>query len=146
VRWVAVNGVLLLLIAAAIGGLELGSRNEAGVEASVRRYAQAVSDGDLAAAMAEIAPAERGAWTDWVSGQLGNIYEVRGIAVRAPSPLARVLQHAMPGPVEVTVVMDVDRGYPDQFYSPTTRVPLEQGPDGRWYLAEPLLAPEAASQ
>jgi hypothetical protein len=145
-RWVAVNGVLLLLVALAIGGLELGSRNEAAVESSVRRYAQAVTDGDLDAAMAEIAPAERGAWTDWVSGQLGNVYEVRGIAVRAPSPLARLLQHAAPGPTEVTVVMDVDRGYADQFYSPTTRVPLERGADGRWYLAEPLLAPEASGQ
>jgi hypothetical protein len=37
-------------------------------------------------------------------------------------------------------MLDVDRGYPDEFYQPTTRVPVEQV-DGRWYLVEPLLAP-----
>ena len=135
----ALVGVLLALIALAIVGFEVADRAEASVEGSVRRYAAAVTNSDLDAAMAEIAPDQRERWTDWVRGQLGNIYDVRGIAVRAPSILERVAQRLPGGPREVTSVLDVDRAYPDEFYQPTTRVPVEQF-DGRWYLAAPLLA------
>src|SRR5438445_182089 len=103
------------------------------------RYAAAVTNSHLDAAMAEIAPDQRERWTDWVRGQLGNVYDVRGIAVRSPSILERVAQRMPGGPREVTTVMDVDRAYPDEFYQPSTRVPVEQF-DGRWYLAAPLLA------
>jgi len=123
--------VLLGVAGLAIFGVQLFDRRASAVEASVRRYADAVSNGDLDAAMAEIAPPERDRWRDWVAGQLGNVYEVRGIAVRAPSILA------MPG--EVTVAMDVNRGYPDEFYQPTPRVGVEEV-DGREYLAAPLLS------
>ena len=135
----ALVGVLLALIALAIVGFEVADRAEASVEGSVRRYAAAVTNSDLDAAMAEIAPDQRERWTDWVRGQLGNVYDVRGIAVRAPSILERVAQRLPGGPREVTTVLDVDRAYPDEFYQPTTRVPVEQF-DGRWYLAAPLLA------
>jgi hypothetical protein len=45
------------------------------------------------------------------------------------------------GPTAVTVVIDVDRGFPDEFFQGTSTVSLEQS-DGRWYLAAPLLATE----
>jgi len=126
-----IDGVLIVLIALAIVGVEVVDRPEAALEASVRRYATAVSNADFDAAMAEIAPDQRARWTDWVRSQLGNIYEVRGVAVRAPSLLA--------GPSEVTVDLDVNRGYPEEFYQPTPRVPIEEY-DGRPYLAAPLLS------
>ena len=126
------NGLLLAAIALAIVGVQVVDRGEAAVEGSVRRYATAISNSDLDAAMAELAPSVRPGWREWVAGQLGNVYEVRGIAVRAPSLLA--------APVEVTTVLDVNRGYPDEFYQPTTTVAVTVA-DGRWYLAAPLLAP-----
>ena len=131
------NGLLLLALVAAILGIQVGDRPAGQVDSSVRRYAEAVTRGDLDAAINEIAPPERARWRDWIAGQLGNIYDVRGVAVRAPALLARGVPSA---PSEVTVALDVDRGYPNEFYQPTTRVPLEQV-GGRWYLAEPLLAP-----
>jgi hypothetical protein len=134
-------GALLALLTLAIGGFEVADRAEASVEASVRRYAAAVTNSDLDAAMAEIAPDQRARWTDWVQGQLGNVYEVRGIAVRSPSMLERLTQHVPGGPREVTTALDVDRDFPDEFYQPTTRVDVEAF-DGRWYLAAPLLATE----
>jgi len=136
VRLVWLNGVLLGLVAVAIVAVEAWDRPEAAVEAAVQRYATAVSGGDLDAAMAEIAPDQRDRWTAWVQGQLGNEYAVTGVAVRAPWLLAR--------PVEVTVDMDINRDYPDDFYQATPRVAVEvDRTDGRWYLAAPLLAPTA---
>ena len=129
---VVLNGLLLAATAVLIVGVQVVDRSESAVEASVRRYAAAVSGSDLESAMAEIAPTDRAAWREWVAGQLGNVYEVRGVAVRAPSLLA--------APVEVTSVLDVNRGYPDEFYQPTTTVAVSEF-DGRWYLAAPLLAP-----
>ena len=136
-RLLIVNALLLAGLALAIVGVQVLDRPAAQVDGSVRRYAAAVADGNLEAAAAEIAPAERGRWREWIAGQLGNIYDVRGVAVRAPSLLSGA--HS---PSEATVMLDVNRGYPDEFYQPTTRVPVEQV-DGRWYLVEPLLNPSA---
>jgi hypothetical protein len=136
-RLALVNGLLLALIALAVGGVQLLDRNEAAVEASVRRYADAVSSAQLDAAMAEIAPDQRAQWQGWVRGQLGNVYNVHGIAVRSPS----VLQPGQRGPVEVTAILDVNPDYPDEFYQPTARVPVVFV-DGRPYLTAPLLAPQ----
>lgn len=124
------NGVLIALIGLAIVGVQLIDRPAAAVEGTVRRYALAVSIGDQDGAMAEIAPDQREQWLDWVSGQVGNQYEVRGIAVRAPSLLAE--------PIEVSVNLDVNRDAPGDFYQPTARVPVEHH-NGAWYLAAPLL-------
>ena len=135
----ALNGLLLAVMGLAIVGIQLLDRSGAAVEGSVRRYATAVTNADLDAAIAEIAPDRRAAWADFVHSQLGNEYDVRGIAVRSPSVLQRVLNGAPRGPFEVTAVMDVNRDYPDDFYQPTTRVNVEEV-DGRWYLAAPLLA------
>ncbi|MDQ3811837.1 MAG: hypothetical protein M3336_16260 [Chloroflexota bacterium] len=135
--WVVINGALLVALALAAVGVSVLDRAEASVETSVRRYASAVTSGDLGGALAELAPARREMWREWVSGQLGNVYQVRGIAVRSPSVIARLSRGG--GPLEVTVVLDVNRDYPDLFYQPTARVPVEAS-DGRWYLAEPLLA------
>ena len=135
----ALNGLLLAVMGLAIVGIQLLDRSGAAVEGSVRRYATAVSNADLDAAMAEIAPERRAAWTDWVHAQLGNVYDVRGIAVRSPSVVQRVFNGAPAGPFEVTAVMDVNRDYPDDFYQPTALVNVEEV-DGRWYLAAPLLA------
>ena len=132
-----INGVLLLLIAVAILGVEARDRPAAAVEAGVRRYAQAVTDDDFDAAMAEIAPDQRAAWSDFVANQVGNIYDVTGVAVRANSLLGP--------PTDVTTDLDVNRPYPDQFYQASPRVDVEQV-DGRWYLAAPLLAPTAELQ
>jgi hypothetical protein len=132
-RLLWVNGALLVLVAVAIVGVEAWDRPSAAVEASVRRYSAAVSNADLDGAMAEIAPAERPRWRDWVSGQLGNVYDVTGIAVRTTWLLGQ--------PTEVTTDLDVNRAYPDQYYQASPRVPLEAD-GGRWYLAAPLLASE----
>jgi hypothetical protein len=131
------NGVLLILIGVAIGGVQLLDRSEAAVEQSVRRYATAVSNAQFDAAMAEIAPEQREQWQDWVRSQLGNVYDVRGVAVRSPS----LMQGGRRGPFEVTAVLDVNRDFPDEFYQPTARVPVEEV-EGQWYLAAPLLANE----
>jgi hypothetical protein len=133
------NGLLVVAIGLAVVGGQVLDRPEASVEASVRRYASAVSNADLDAAMAEIAPEQRATWVDWVRGQLGNVYDVRGIAVRSPSVVRRVLERVPAGPFEVTAALDVNVAFPDQFYQPTTRVPVEEV-DGRWYLSTPLLA------
>jgi hypothetical protein len=128
---VLINGVLLLLLAVAILGVEALERPSAAVEAGVRRYASAVSNGDLEAALAEIAPEQRANSRDFVANQLGNIYDVTGVAVRTGSLLGR--------PTDVTTDLDIDRAFPDQFYQASPRVPVEQV-DGRWYLAAPPLA------
>jgi hypothetical protein len=132
-----INGALLALLALGILGVEARDRPAAAVEAGVRRYATAVTDADYDAAMAEIAPDQRANWSDFVSNQLGNIYDVTGVAVRANSLLAP--------PTDVTTDLDVNRAYPDQFYQASPRVRVEQV-DGRWYLAAPLLAPTSELQ
>jgi len=134
---VRLYGVLLALIALAIVGVQLLDPGEAAVEQSVRRYATAVSNAQLDAAMAEIAPEQRAHWQDWVRSQLGNVYDVRGVAVRSPS----MMQGGRRGPFEVTAVLDVNRDYPAEFYQPTARVPVQEV-DGHWYLTAPLLANE----
>jgi hypothetical protein len=132
VRLLVLDAVLLALVAVVIVGVQGVDRPAAAVEASVRRYADAVTTGDLQTAMAEIAPDQRDQWSAWVQGQLGNQYIVTGVAVRTPGLLAR--------PREVTVDMDVNRDYPDEFYQASPRVSVVEA-DGRWYLAAPLLAP-----
>jgi hypothetical protein len=131
VRLLLVNLVLLAAVGAAIVAVQAWDRPETAVEASVRRYATAVSNSDFDAAMAEIAPSARPTWSDWVRSQLGNVYAVTGIAVRADSLLA--------APSEVTVDLDINRGYADEFYQASPRVAVAEE-DGHWYLAAPLLA------
>ncbi len=132
-RLVVVNAALLALVAAAILGVIVFDRAEASVEVVVRRYALAVSSGDLEGALDEIAPSAREQWRPWLETQLGNVYDVRGIAVHSPSLLSR-----RRGPYEVIVVLDVNRGYPGEYYQPTSRVDVEQA-EGRWFLSQPLL-------
>jgi hypothetical protein len=139
VRRVALNGLLLAVMGVAIVGIQLLDRSGAAVEGSVRRYAAAISNADFDAALVEIATERRATWTDWVRAQLGNVYDIRGVAVRSPSVLQRIFASAPAGPFEVTAIMDVNRDYPDDFYQPTARVPVEEV-DGHWYLATPLLA------
>jgi hypothetical protein len=141
-RLVVLDALLLFGIAAAILAVQVLDRPASQLDASVRRYAAAVTRRDLDAALAELAPLERERWRAWIAGQLGNIYDVRGVAVRTPSLLDRVTRRLPGSPQSVTVVLDVNRGYPSEFYQPTTTVRIEQE-QGRWYLAEPLLAPEA---
>ena len=131
------NALLLALIALAVFAVQVLDRGETAVEQSVRRYATAVSTAELDAAVAEIAPDQRSKWVDWLRSQLGNVYDVRGVAVRSPS----LLLGGRRGPFEVTAVLDVNRDYPDEFYQPTARVPVEEV-DGQWYLSVPLLASE----
>jgi hypothetical protein len=141
-RLLALDALLLVGVAVAILGVQVGDRGAALVDTSVRRYAAAVSTGNLDAAVQEIAPAERQRWRDWITSQLGNLYDVRGVAVRAPSLLNRLTTRGPGLPTEATVALDVNRGYPNDFYQAATRVPVEQV-EGRWYLARPLLAPGA---
>jgi hypothetical protein len=138
-RLTVVNGVLLALVALSVVSVQVLDRAEASVEGSVRRYAAAVTNGDLDGALAEIAPDQRVNWADWVRSQLGNVYDVRGIAVRSPSVWQRVSLRVPAGPFEVTAILDVNREFPEDFYQPTARVPVEEF-EGRWYLAKPLLA------
>jgi hypothetical protein len=139
VRLALLNWLLLVAMGLALVGGQVLDRPEASLEGTVRRYAAAVSNADLDGAMAEIAPEQRAMWVDWVRGQLGNVYDVRGIAVRSPSVVQRVLERVPAGPFEVTAALNVNAAFPDQFYQPTTRVPVEEF-DGRWYLSTPLLA------
>lgn len=140
---VAANGLLLLSIAAAVLAVQGLDRGSPAVDAAVRRYAQSVTRQRLQDAAGEIAPSTRGQWEPWIASQLGNIYEITGLAVRHPSLLARLTTGAAPGPTEVTVILDLNRGY-REFYQPTTRVRV-LFEEGRWYLAEPLLAPETSA-
>ena len=133
-KLVVLNGVLLALMAFAVGVYGLVARTDSAIGGSVRRYAVAMSEADLEGAVAEIAPSRRAAWRAWIEGQLGNVYEVRGVAVRSPS----ILQ-GNGSPFEVSIVLDVNREFPDYFFQPTPRVPIEQV-DGRWYLSQPPLA------
>jgi hypothetical protein len=130
-RLLWLNLFLLAAVGAAIVGVQVWDRPEAAVEGSVRRYAAAVSNSDFDAAMAEIAPSARPTWSDWVRSQLGNVYAVTGIAVRADSLLA--------APSEVTVDLDINRGYADEFYQASPHVAVAEE-DGHWYLAAPPLA------
>lgn len=141
-RWLVVNGILIALLVGTIATAQVLDRTASQIDATVERYARALESQDLNAALLELAPATRERWAPWVAEQLGNIYEVRAVSIRAPSPLDR-LARGTPGlPTQATVIMDVNRGYPEFFFQPATRVSLEQR-DGRWYLAEPLLARES---
>ena len=131
-RVVWLNGVLLALLAVAIVGVEAWDRPESAVEASVRRYAEAVTASDLDAALAEIAPDQRDQWNAWIQSQPGNEYAVTGVAVHAAWLLGR--------PSDVTVDIDINRDYPDEFYQATPRVSVQEA-NGRWFLVAPLLAP-----
>ncbi len=131
-RLLVLNGALLVLTALAVIGTSALNRPAVSVEGLVRRYSAAVTSAELEAALAEIAPSERDTWRGWLAAQLGNVYDVKGIAVRTHAPLGRQ-------PYEVTVVLDVNRGYPGEFYQPTTTEPVQQV-DGTWYLTRPLLA------
>jgi hypothetical protein len=133
-RLLWLNAFLLVAVLAAIAGVQVWDRPDAAVEASVRRYAAAVSSGDFDAAMAEIAPSARPQWSDWVRSQMGNMYAVTGIAVRGDSLLAP--------PADVTVDLDINRGYADEFYQASPRVAVTQE-GGQWYLSAPLLAPSS---
>ena len=62
----ALVGVLLAFLALAIAGVEVADRAEASIEGSVRRYASAITNSDLDAAMAESAPDQRARWSDGV--------------------------------------------------------------------------------
>jgi hypothetical protein len=138
-RLMLLNLVLLSALALAVVRTQLTLRQHSAVEASVRAYAAAVTNSDLQGALVEIAPEQRDRWRGFVNSQLGNVYEVRGIAVRSPSVFARALTGDAFEPFEVTAMLDVDRGSPDDFYQPTTRVPVEvQG--GQAYLGAPLLS------
>jgi hypothetical protein len=139
VRLVAVNAVLLLLTALAVVLFGLVARADTAIASSVRRYAAAVGASNLEAAIAEITPSQRDMWRDWISGQLGNVYEVRGVAARSPSLLQRARGAGVGGAYEVSIVLDVNRDYPTFYFQPTPRVPVEQV-DGRWYLSQPPLA------
>ena len=85
-KLVVLNGVLLALMAFAVGVYGLVARTDTAIGASVRRYAVAMSEADLEGAVAEIAPNRRAMWRAWIEGQLGNVYEVRGVAVRPRMP------------------------------------------------------------
>lgn len=134
-RGVALNGALIAVLLLAVGLLQLGSRSDVAVENVVRRYAAAVGEHDLDGALDEIAPVSRDTYREWIESQLGSEYEVRGIAVQAPSLLSRAGRQ----PVEVAAIMDVNRRFPGEFFSANARVPVEQVA-GRWYLSKPFLA------
>ncbi len=139
--WLVVNGLLLLSLVASAIALEVVDHSSVLVETMVSRYAQAISSNDPDAALAEIAPHTRSLHRGFVLNQLGNVYVVRGVAVRTPSLLEQLAGSTARGPVEVTVVLDVDPGDPLAYYQPTSRVPVEDV-FGRWYLSAPLLEPQ----
>ncbi len=141
---VIVNGVLLLGLGGAIGLVQVSDRDGRAVEATVRSYAAALTAQQLDQAVAELAPDVRERWAGWVSGQLGNVYDVKAVSVRAPSVLDRVTRHLSGAPVQATVLMDVNKGYAGEYFQPTTRVEVRRV-EGRWYLEEPLLADDTPS-
>jgi hypothetical protein len=142
-RLVVANGVLLVAIALVIGVVQLRDRSGAQIEAAVDRYAGALAAQDLDGCLAELAPAERARWRDFVRSLLGDRYDVVAVSVRSAPLLDRLLRHADGSPYEATLSLDINRGDPELFYQATTRVPLTQDA-GRWYLGAPPLAPEAS--
>ena len=134
----AANGLLLVALAVVVGAVQLRDRSGTQIEGAVDRYATALAAQNLDGCLAELAPAARPTWRDFVEAQLGNTYTVEAISVRSPSVLERLFQHAGSAPYEATLSLDVDRDDPTAFYQATTRVPLTEE-DGRWYLAAPPL-------
>ena len=93
---VLINGGLLVLVAAAILAVQVWDRPVAAVETGVRRYATAVTNADLDAAMAEIAPDQRAAWSDFVRHHLGHFFadRFRAAAAAALAFFARATRSA----------------------------------------------------
>jgi hypothetical protein len=112
-----------------------------GPEAPLRTYLAAVTDEDLHAALLEIAPSARARAAPFVAEQLGNAYRIRGIGVRQPSLLDRLLGRAgSPDHVLITVQLDITLLSGEQWRA-TTHVPVVREPDG-WYLAHAPLQPD----
>lgn len=137
--WLAANGLLLALTTGAVLLVQVSARDWAAVEGNVRRYAAAISASNPEAALAEIVPDQRATWAPFVDEMVGDHYDVKSIAVRTPSLLARLTTRAAMRPIEVTTTMDVNKDVPGAFYQPTTRVPVVIV-DGHAYLGAPLLA------
>ncbi len=140
-RVVALNGLLLAAMALVILGVQVLDRDARAIEATVRTYAEAVSNEDLETAAAAVAPGERERWRGWIEPQLGNKYGIRGMGIRSHTVLEQVFQRASGAPFEATVAIDVNPGTPD-LYRAATRVQVTRV-DGAWYLVQPLLEPEA---
>jgi hypothetical protein len=140
---VVANGVLLVAIALVIGAAQLRDRSGAQIESAVDRYAAALAADNLDGCLAELAPADRAEWTDFVRSQLGNRYDVVGVSVRSPSVLDRLQSRVDASPSEATLALSINRDDPESFYQATSRIPVTQDA-GRWYLAAPPLAPEAS--
>jgi hypothetical protein len=113
-------------------------------EAPLRTYLAAVTDEDLQAALLEIAPSARAGAAPFVAEQLGNAYHIRGIGVRQPSLLDRLLGRAGSSDhVLITVQLDITLLSGERWRA-TTHVPVVREPDG-WYLARAPLQPEPTS-
>src|SRR5215208_5614624 len=109
-------------------------------EAPLRTYLAAVTAGDLAAALIEVAPGARASAAPFVVEQLGNEYHVLGLGVRQPSMLDRLVGG---GPAADTALVTVQLRIvltTGEQWSTTAHVPLTREDTG-WYLARPPLQP-----
>ena len=140
VRLTLVNGVLLGVMALAIVGIQGLYRGGAAVEASVRRYAAAVSNSDSATGLwPRLRPTSgRRGRSGFAASYLGNVYDVRGIAVRSPSVLQRVLDPTG-GRLSKSPPSWTSTGTTRPVLSTDGAVAVEQV-DGRWYLHAPFVA------
>ena len=135
----ALNLVLLALSAIAIAVVQLLDRPASAVDAVVHDYALAITQNDADRALADIAPDTRADASEFVREQAGNEYQVISVSVRSASLLDWATRRGGLQPTDATVTMDVNRDSPGDFFQPTTRVGVVQV-DGRWLLAQPLLA------
>jgi hypothetical protein len=126
----------------AVGAVADVRGRASGPEAPLRTYLAAVTAEDLGAALLEIAPDARASAAPFVVEQLGNDYHVRGVGVRQPSLLDRLLGRTPTAEsalitVQLRIVLTTG-----EEWSTTTHVPLRREAEG-WYLVRAPLQPTA---
>ena len=125
-----------VIVAGAI--LDVAGRTQS-PETVARRYFTALEASDVAGALAELAPSDRGRWVPFVENGVANEYRVLGVAIRHPSLISRFLG-AAGEPTDLTVFLDITQAVDGVRWQATPRVPLVFR-EGRWFLAHPPLAP-----
>ena len=135
------TSLLLLAFAGALIGMAAASDalgRDRAPEAVARRYFAALEAGDAEGALGEVAPSARGMWRPFIQNGLYNQYRIKGIAVRQPSPLDRLLGSPAVSR-EATIFLEITLATEDVRWEAVPRVPLVEEA-GRWYLARPPLA------
>lgn len=134
-------GALLVAGAMAVVLGYLADRSTREVQGLADRYLLAVQRKDLPAALDTIDPEERGRWAAWIDHQTGNRYQVEGLAVRAPSLIARLVGGAGGSPTEVAITARITLESGEPWDRPAVTVVHLVRRDGRLWFREPPFHP-----